>query len=158
MNHSERLLEIYRDKVGTEIGVGPWLRIDQERIDRFAEITGDLQWIHVDPRRAAQESPLGATIAHGFLTLSLLPLLTGSNRPEYFAEHYPGMRRRLNYGLNRVRFPAPVRSGARIRARTRVEQARQAGEGVEVVYLFTIEVEGQEKPACLAEQIFRLYP
>ncbi|MDO3379043.1 MaoC family dehydratase [Geoalkalibacter halelectricus] len=158
MNACDALLQLYEARIGREIAVGPWVPIDQERIDRFAEITGDVQWIHVDPERAGRESPLGTTIAHGFLTLSLLPWLTGSNRPEYFAEHYPGMSRRLNYGLNRVRFPAPVPAGARIRARTRVEQVHAVGAGIEIVYLFTIEVEGQEKPACLAEQIFRLYP
>ncbi|WP_305045550.1 MaoC family dehydratase [Geoalkalibacter sp.] len=158
MTAAEHLLQLYRARLGEEIAVGSWLRIDQERIDRFAAVTGDEQWIHVDPQRAAQQSPLGTTIAHGFLTLSLLPLLTGSNRPDYFAAHYPGMTRRLNYGLNRVRFPAPVPAGARIRARTAVLQAQPVGEGVELTYRFTVEIEGAEKPACIAEQIFHLYP
>lgn len=158
MSAAQRLLDLYRARLGEEIAVGPWMLIDQERIDRFAAVTGDEQWIHVDPARAATDSPLGTTIAHGFLTLSLLPLLTGSNRPDYFAAHYPGMSRRLNYGLNRVRFPAPVPAGARVRARTAVQEARAVGEGVEIVYLFTVDIEGQNKPACIAEQIFRLYP
>ncbi|WP_305041739.1 MaoC family dehydratase [Geoalkalibacter sp.] len=158
MTAAQNLLDLYRARLGREIAVGSWTLMDQDRIDRFAAVTGDEQWIHVDPPRAAAESPLGTTIAHGFLTLSLLPMLTGSNSPDYFAAEYPGMRRRLNYGLNRVRFPAPVRAGARIRARTAVQEARTVGEGVEIVYLFTIDIEGEEKPACIAEQIFRLYP
>lgn len=158
MSAIDDLIDKYRARLGEEIDVGSWLTIEQDRIDRFAGVTGDEQWIHTDPERARVESPFGETIAHGFLTLSLLPKLTGSNSPEYFREHYPGMNRRLNYGLNKVRFPAPVRSGRRVRARTRVKDVSRAGEGMEIVYTFTIEIENEDKPACVAEQVFRLLP
>lgn len=152
------VLEKYRKLVGCEIHVGPWLEIDQARIDAFARVTGDEQWIHTDPQRAAADSPFGTTIAHGFLTLSLLPYLTGSNHPEAFAENYPGMRLRVNYGLNRVRYPAPVRCGARIRARTSVQAVEPVAGGVQIVYLLTVDIDGEPKPACVAEQVMRLFP
>ncbi|MBE0596631.1 MAG: MaoC family dehydratase [Desulfuromonadales bacterium] len=158
MSAIDLLIARYRPKVGCEIAVGPWLQIDQDRIDQFAAVTGDQQWIHTDPARAATDSPLGTTIAHGFLTLSLLPYLTGSNRPDYFSAHYPGMQRRLNYGLDKVRFPAAVAVGVRIRARTLVLGIETVAGGAQIRYRFTIEIEGEEKPACIAEQIFRLYP
>ena len=145
-------------QLGTETHVGPWLRIDQERIDRFAEVTGDQQWIHIDPQRAAAESPYGTTVAHGYLTLSLLPLLTESNHPDFFSRNYPGMSYRVNYGLDRVRFPAPVKAGAQIRARTTLQAAREVKNGVEVSYLITVDIEGSDKPACVAEFLARLYP
>lgn len=152
------LVERYRAVRGHEIAVGDWLVIDQERINAFAEATGDLQWIHVDPKRAARESPYKSTIAHGFLTLSLVPFLTQANAPGQFEQNYPGMRMRVNYGLNKVRFPAPVRPGDRIRARTTVLDASPVGEGVEIIYLITVEIEGHPKPACVAEQVVRVYP
>lgn len=154
----DELIAFLRPKFGTEISVGPWLKIDQERIDRFAEVTGDVQWIHTDPQRAAKESPYGTTVAHGFLTLSLLPYLTQSNHPDFFQENYPGMKMRVNYGLNRVRFPAPVRVGARLRAHTELLAADTAGEGVQVLYRMIVEIEGQSKPACVAEFVARVYP
>ena len=152
------LVEKLRPQFGQEIEVGDWLTIDQQRIDQFAEVTGDRQWIHTDPQRAAKESPYGRTVAHGFLTLSLLPFLTASNSPEYLAEHFPGMRLRVNYGLNRIRYPHPVLCGDRVRARTTLVEARPAGDGVEVSYLFTVEIEGKEKPGLVAEQLVRVYP
>ena len=152
------LLERYRGDSGREIAVGEWLTIDQQRIDAFAEATGDLQWIHVDPQRAALESPYQSTVAHGFLTLSLLPLLTRANAEGQFERNYPGMRLRVNYGLNKVRFPAPVRPGDRVRARTTVLGAEAAGDGVEIAYRLTVEIDGQDKPACVAEQLVRVYP
>lgn len=148
----------YRERIGSEVHVGGWLTIDQERIDAFAAATGDLQWIHTDPGRAAVESPYGATVAHGFLTLSLLPLLTESNAPGMFERNYPGMRLRVNYGLDRVRFPAPVVCGARIRARTVVTGVEEVSGGVQIACRITVEIEGESKPACVAEQLFRLYP
>ncbi len=154
----EALEKLYLERCGRELEVGPWLTIDQERIERFAAVTGDEQWIHLDVERASREAPGGRTIAHGFLTLSLLPYLTGSNTPEYFARHYPGMTRRLNYGLNKVRFPAPVPNGARIRSHTTVQEVSRVEGGLQIIYLFTIEIEGGSKPACVAEQIFRLFP
>ena len=155
---SRNSIEFLEEKLGTEIHVGPWLAIDQERINRFAEVTGDLQWIHIDPERAGRESPYGATIAHGYLTLSLLPFLTESNHPDFFQKNYPGMRMRLNYGLNRVRFPSPVRAGSRIRARTVLKELEPAAEGVQFTYLITVEIEGSDKPACVAEFLARVYP
>lgn len=158
MSAAAELIAYYRPIVGSEIHVGPWLLIDQARIDAFAAATGDLQWIHTDAERAAAESPYGTTIAHGYLTLSLLPLLTESNAPGFFEQNYPGMRLRVNYGLNRVRFPAPVRCGARIRARSVVQAVEQAGDGVQFTYLITVEIEGGDKPACVAEFLARVYP
>jgi len=158
MTVQEELVNKYRALIGQEIHVGPWLEIDQPRIDAFARVTGDEQWIHVDPERAAKESPYATTIAHGFLTLSLLPRLTQSNHPDFFASNYPGMRLRVNYGLNRVRYPEAVLCGAKIRARTAVQAVAEVGEGVEIVYRLTVEIEGKEKPACVAEQVMRVYP
>jgi len=158
MSAAEQLLALYQQQKGREIAVGEWLLIDQARIDAFAQATGDLQWIHIDPQRAAVESPYKSTIAHGFLTLSLLPLLTQANAPGQFEKNYPGMRLRVNYGLNKVRFPAPVKPGDRLRARTTVQDATMAGNGVEIIYLLTVEIEGADKPACVAEQVVRVYP
>ncbi|BCR04561.1 MaoC family dehydratase [Desulfuromonas versatilis] len=158
MSAADRLIEHYRPLIGSEIHVGPWLEITQERIDRFAEVTGDLQWIHTDPERAAAESPYRATIAHGYLTLSLLPYLTESNHPDFFDKSYPGMRLRVNYGLDRLRFPAPVLVGSKIRAHTLVKGTEKIGEAVQFTYLITVEIDGGEKPACVAEFLARVYP
>ena len=158
MSAAKDLITNYKSRIGCEIHCGPWLEIDQQRIDAFAAATGDLQWIHTDPERAARESPYGATIAHGYLTLSLLPYLTESNAPGFFERSYPGMRLRLNYGLNRVRFPAPVPAGSRIRARTTLKELEQISEAVQFTYLITVEIEGNQKPACVAEFLARVYP
>jgi acyl dehydratase len=158
MSAAEQLLALYQQQKGKEIAVGEWLLIEQSRIDAFARATGDLQWIHIDPERAAQESPYKSTIAHGFLTLSLLPFLTQANAEGQFEKNYPGMRLRVNYGLNKVRFPAPVKPGDRLRARTMVQDASMAGNGIEIIYLLTIDIEENDKPACVAEQVIRVYP
>lgn len=158
MSAQQELLTQYLQLKGSEITVGDWLLVEQARIDAFAQATGDLQWIHIDPARASAESPYKSTIAHGFLTLSLLPLLTQANAPGQFEKNYPGMKLRLNYGLNKVRFPAPVKPGDRLRARTSVMAAQAAGSGVEIIYLLTIEIYGSDKPACVAEQVVRVYP
>jgi acyl dehydratase len=138
---------------GTEdsrVGLGDWLEITQDMIDRFADLTGDHQWIHVDVERA-QDGPYGATIAHGFLTLALVAQLSRSHRPRP-----PGTTVAVNYGLNRVRFPAPVRVGWRVRARTSPLDVTQVDERVvEVVYEITVEIAGAAKPACVAEMICR---
>jgi len=152
------LLNFMRPQIGEEIHVGEWLEIDQSRIDRFAAVTGDEQWIHIDPDRAAKESPYGTTVAHGFLTLSLLPFLTQSNHPDYFRTNYPGMKYRVNMGVNRVRFPAPVLVGSKIRAKTLLQSVEAVGGAVQVIYQFTVEIEGQEKPACVAESVVRVFP
>jgi len=158
MGAIRKLREFLSPQLEQEIHVGPWLQIDQQRIDAFAAATGDQQWIHTDPQRAASESPYGGTIAHGYLTLSLLPYLTQSNQPEFFEKNYPGMSYRVNYGLNKVRFPAPVKCGARVRARTRIESVEEVRDGVQIGYRLTVEIEGGEKPACVAEYLARVYP
>ncbi len=157
MSAVDELVAKYQELLGQEIHVGPWLEIDQQRIDAFAKVTGDEQWVHIDAQRAAQESPYGTTIAHGFLTLSLLPYLTQSNHPDFFSDNYPGMRLRVNYGLNKVRFPAPVLCGAKIRARTTVKSVEAVRNGVQIIYALTVEIEGVGKPACVVEQVLQLY-
>jgi len=151
-------LNFMQPQLGQEVHVGPWLEIDQQRIDQFAAVTGDQQWIHIDPARAKKGSPYGSTIAHGYLTLSLFPLLTESNHPDFFQNNYPGMKYRINYGLNRVRFPAPVKVGACIRARTTIKSVEEVKNAVQICYLMTIEIGGEDKPACSAEFLARLYP
>jgi acyl dehydratase len=158
MSAVDALVGHYLSKIGVEIHCGSWLDITQERIDAFAAATGDLQWIHTDPERAAEESPYGSTIAHGYLTLSLLPYLTESNAPGFFERNYPGMRLRLNYGVDRVRFPAPVPVGSRVRARTTVTKVEKIGDAVQFTYLITVELDGNDKPACVAEFLARVYP
>ena len=138
-------------EVGREIAVSDWITIDQQRIDRFAEATGDHQWIHVDPERAAK-GPFGATVAHGFLTLSLLPLLTAG------AFRIEDTKMGINYGLNRVRFPAPVRVGSRLRGRFKLLSCEAIeGNGAQMVVEVTIEIEGEAKPACVAESVARRF-
>ena len=128
-----------------QVGVSDWLTIDQERIDRFAECTGDFQWIHVDAERA-KDGPYGATVAHGFLTLSLIPVLAKS----VWAEQ-TGIKASFNYGLNRVRFAAPVRCGDRIRDHIGLSAIEDRGDGRKLLTMdHTIEIEGQEKPALVA--------
>ena len=142
-----------KDFVGREISVTDWLTITQERINLFAEATEDRQWIHLDRERAEKESPFKTTIAHGFLTLSLV-----AHFMQQAIKVQSGLRLAVNYGLNRVRFTAPVRSGARIRARIAVLSFKEiAGEAVEVIYAVTIEAEDSEKPCCVAESIVRYY-
>jgi acyl dehydratase len=134
-----------RAKVGTEISLSDWLEVDQARIDAFAEVTGDHQWIHVDRERAA-EGPFGTTIAHGFLTLSLLPVLSGQ---AWLA--LPGVLGALNYGLDRVRFLTPVKCGARVRNRVRMVSLEDKGPGRTLITNeSTMEIEGESKPAMVA--------
>ena len=138
--------------VGREIATTGWLPVTQERIRQFAEATGDHQWIHVDPERAQRESPYGAAIAHGFLTLSLMSHFMRE------AIQLPGnVRQTINYGLNRVRFPAPVRAGEKIRARVRLESCKELPDSVEAIFNITIETEGAGKPCCAAEWILRYF-
>ncbi len=140
--------------VGQELGVGPWLEMTQERVDAFADVTGDYQYIHVDPERAAK-TPFGGTIAHGFLTLSLLPLL-GREREGIRVDLRPKMG--LNYGLNRVRFVAPVCVGNRIRLRTRLLAVDEVAPSVyQLTQQQTVEIEGEARPAMVAESIGRAY-
>ena len=136
---------------GRELATSDWFALTQEHIARFAEATEDRQWIHTDARRAEKESPFGAAVAHGFLTLSLL-----SHLMEH-AIRVRDARLAINYGLNRVRFPAPVRAGSRVRARFTLQSSREAGGAVEAVWGVVVEIEGGEKPGCVAEWIVRYY-
>jgi acyl dehydratase len=138
-------------QVGDEFGPSQWLEIDQDRINRFAEATDDPQWIHVDPERAA-EGPFGTTIAHGFLTLSLLVRFWYEVGPAF--EDY---RMGINYGVNKVRFPAPVPVGSRLRGRFTVADLEEIDGGIQVTLAGVAEREGEEKPVCAAELVFRQY-
>ncbi|HEY4351683.1 MAG TPA: MaoC family dehydratase [Paraburkholderia sp.] len=140
-----------RALIGAAPRVSAWVEIDQASVDRFAEATGDRQWIHVDPQRAQRESPFGGPIAHGFLTLSLIPVLLERTLP--FAQ-----RLGVNYGLNRVRFTAPLPVGSQVRASFAVASATDAEQGgVQVVWNVTLERQGSERPVCVAEFITRHY-
>jgi acyl dehydratase len=139
-----------RSLVGQEIGVSDWLAVDQDRINLFADATGDHQWIHVDPARAA-DGPFGATIAHGYLTLALLPPLMAN------VFEVTGKRMGVNYGLNKVRFPAPLPVDSLVRVRLGIAAVEDVPGGVQVVWLATVERQGGDKPVCVAESITRLY-
>ncbi|WP_406237480.1 MaoC family dehydratase [Nocardia sp. NBC_01009] len=141
-------MESLRKAAGTELGVSRWVEIGQDRINAFAEATEDRQWIHVDPERAAT-GPFGTTVAHGYLTLSLLPPIMADLMVVTDAAA------RLNYGLNTVRFPAPVPAGSRIRGRARIVSVEEVRGGLQAVVRVTIEREGGDKPACVAEYIVR---
>lgn len=136
--------------VGQELGVSDWLEITQDRVNRFADATGDHQWIHIDVERATKE--LGAPIAHGFLVVSLIPML-GKN-----VITYKGVSRGINYGSNKVRFTNMVPVGSRIRMRVKMLSCEQRGGAYQIINQCTIEVEGQERPACVAENIGLMYP
>jgi acyl dehydratase len=140
------------NRVGEEIAVSNWMEVTQARINQFADATGDHQWIHVDPVRAAAELPSKTTIAHGFLTLSLLSTLIRESIT------FTGLRMAINYGLNRVRFVSPVPSGSRIRARITLQAADAVTGGFQVTWQVTVEREGGDKPACVADWIVRYYP
>lgn len=144
-------LEALAARVGQEIVVSDWLEITQERINAFADATGDHQWIHVDPQRARRESPFGATVAHGFLTMSLLSWFT--NESIEFGNTKMG----VNYGCNRLRFTAPVKSGSRLRARFGLKACEPIEGGVQLVWDIRMECEGESKPALIAEWLTRRY-
>jgi acyl dehydratase len=135
--------------VGKELGASAWHEITQERVNAFADVTGDHQWIHVDPERAAA-GPFGGTIAHGYLTLSMLPALMSE------VWRVEGVRMGINYGLNRVRFPSPVPVGSRVRVVGRLQEISPVEGGVQGVVEATVELEGGAKPAAVAETVFRL--
>jgi acyl dehydratase len=134
---------------GEELGTSDWVEITQDRVDRFAEATGDHQWIHVDVEKA-QKGPFGGTIAHGYLTLSLVPWL-GS---QVFSLETPGAK--LNYGVNKVRFPSPVPVGSRVRAKVAVDQVADVPAGKQLTMKYVVEIEGHDKPACVAETVVLL--
>jgi acyl dehydratase len=135
--------------VGADLGTSDWFEIDQDRIDLFADATDDHQWIHVDQSRAA-EGPFGGTIAHGYLTVSLIPALSKT----IFSVETDGPR--LNYGLNKVRFPNPVKVGSRVRAQATLAELVDVAAGKQLVVRYTIEIEGEDKPACVAETVVLL--
>jgi acyl dehydratase len=151
----EAVLSELQSQVGQETLITDWVDIDQQRVNLFADATGDHQWIHVDAERATRESPYKAPIAHGFLTLSLLPMLTSRGIGDQ--PGYPGVKLSVNYGLNRVRFPAPVRVGSRIRARSTLQEVTEVSGGLQIVRVVTVDVEGEDKPACVAETVSRMY-
>src|SRR5690349_7970662 len=138
-----------RAAVGEQLGWTDWLQVDQKRVDAFADATGDHQWIHVDPERAAK-GPFGKTIAHGFMTLALLPRL------QHQMYTVNGIKLAINYGLNKVRFPAPVPVGSRVRAKSSLVDVEDLGNGAtQATVSTTVEVEGSDKPACVAESVVR---
>ena len=142
-------LDDLRAAVGRDLGTSDWVEITQDRVDTFAEATGDHQWIHVDVERARRESPFGGPIAHGYLTLSL----TNQLLPEVVEVR--GVSSGVNYGANKVRFPAPVPVGARVRANVRLDAADDVPGGVQTTMTITVEVEGGAKPACVVESLSR---
>ncbi|HKV04848.1 MAG TPA: MaoC family dehydratase [Candidatus Acidoferrales bacterium] len=140
------------DLVGREIAVTDWFTVTQERIGQFAEATEDRQWIHLDRERAQRESPYGTTIAHGFLTLALT-----SHLMKQAIQIRSGVRMAINYGLNRVRFPAAVRADSKIRARVSLLSAKDVSGAIEAVFSITMEGQGSDKPCCVAECVARYY-
>ena len=147
------VFETPNDMLGTEgqtLGTSEWMEIDQDRVNMFADATGDHQWIHVN-KEMAEQSPFGTTIAHGFLTLSLLPMLM----KETYTINKVAMG--INYGCNKVRFIKPVKVGSRVRGTSEVVSVEEAGGGIQLVVKATIEIEGEEKPACVAETVTRLF-
>jgi len=139
-----------KNLLGEEIAVSDWVTVTQERINKFAEATGDFQWIHVDVERA-QASPLKSTIAHGYLTLSLIAMFSAE------CVHMPSVKMSLNYGTNKVRFTSPVPAGSRVRGRFTLKELQDLPGGMQVTMLATVEIEGFDKPACVAEVISRRY-
>ena len=150
ITHIESVAKL-RDYVGRDVAVSDWIEVSQERINQFAEATDDRQWIHVDAERAARESPFKETIAHGFLTLSLLSEL-GKR-----AMSVGGVRMGINYGLDRVRFVSPVPAGSRIRGRFTLSALADISGGMQVTWKVTVEREGGDKPSCMAEWLVRYY-
>ena len=144
-------LEELAAKVGQEVVVSDWLEVTQERIDQFADATGDHQWIHVDVERARRESPFGTTIAHGFLTLSLLSHFLNNSL------EFGNSKMGVNYGCNRLRFTAPVKSGSRLRARLKLKEFQRIAGGVQMIWDVAMECDGHEKPVLVAEWVGRRY-
>ena len=140
----------FREKIGQHLGNSPWHEVTQEQINAFADATGDHQWIHVDVERAKQ-GPFGAPIAHGYLTLSLGPALL----PQVL--HVDGISMGVNYGLNKLRFPSPVVVGSRVRLSATLDSVEDVAGGVQATIGLTFEIEGKDKPACVAEAVFRYY-
>jgi acyl dehydratase len=156
MSHAADALARFEKLVGSEEGVGEWFAVDQHRIDLFADATLDRQFIHVDPEKSAKLSPYKVTIAHGFLTLSLIPYL-GGKIPPPDPKAYQGIVMGVNYGLEKVRFPSPVKVGSKVRARRALASVEQkAPNTLQLKQIVTIEIDGEPKPACVAETLTRL--
>ena len=156
MGHASAALDLWNKHVGSEEGVGEWFTIDQSRINAFADATLDHQFIHVDPEKAAKLSPYKVTIAHGFLTLSLIPHL-GGKIPPIEPSAYQGIVMGVNYGLDKVRFPSPVKVGSKLRARRELLAADLvAPNTIQLKQRVTVEIDGEAKPACVAETLSRL--
>lgn len=154
MSTAVSTIEDLKALIGQEVRLGPWYDVTQERVNAFADATGDHQFIHVDPERAAK-TPFGGTIAHGFFTLSLIVSLGEGG--EGMQMNLP-IRMGVNYGLNRVRFPAPVRVGKRVRLHSKLQSVEEVAPGIlQLIYENTVEIEGESKPGCVAESIIRLY-
>lgn len=144
-------IEALNDLVGQEVAVSNWIEVTQKQVNLFAEATGDHQWIHVDVERSKRELPMGGTVAHGFLTLALLPQIMGASIS------MGNVRMLLNYGLNRVRFPAPLPVGSKVRGRIVIQSVEEIPGGAQVIWEVTMEREGGDKPVCVAEFIVRRY-
>ena len=140
-----------KSHIGEEVAFSDWIKIEQSQINSFADSTNDHQWIHTDETRANKESPYGSTIAHGFLTLSLIPSFLES------CIQYPFSKTSINYGLNKVRFPSPVRVNSLVRGRFQIKEIHDIEGGVQIEWLMTIDIQGVEKPACVADMLIRLY-
>lgn len=151
---AETMRQLLLSQLDTVVYVGDWMTVDQHRINQFAEITEDRQWIHTDPERAAEESPFKAAIAHGFLTLSLIPRLTNSLDPDN--PPYKGAKMVVNMGLNRVRFPYPLKAGTRVRGSKKIVDVKIVQRGLEVTEEITVEIEKMRRPACVAQTVIRL--
>ena len=155
MSHKASALADLQSKIDQETHLSDWYTVTQEKINLFAEATGDHQWIHTDPERAKAQSPYGTTIAHGYMTLSLIVMLTDSVDPDN--PPYPGVVMGINYGCNKVRFPNPVAVNSQIRSHTVPISVEEKGNALQIVNKVTIEIEGVQKPACVAETVSRLY-
>ena len=151
MKHEISSFEDFKALEGLEVGVSDWLEVTQQQIDRFADLTGDFQWIHVDVERAKRDLPGGKTIAHGYLVLSLTPRMTADFL------NFTNLERAINYGVNKVRFMNMVPVGCRIRARSAVKQIRKRSDAVQVMGQTTVEIEGETKPACVIETVSFFY-
>ncbi|MCK5819447.1 MAG: MaoC family dehydratase [Psychromonas sp.] len=149
------LFEELQSKIGEEVHVGEWMEITQTLINEFAQVTDDHQWLHTDVVRSEKDSPFKTTIAHGFLTLSLLPKLTESVSPDKSA--YPYAKMTVNYGLNKVRFPYPVKAGSTIRAHSRLIKVTPLKRGLQIEKEISVEIKNTRRPACVAESIVRIY-
>ena len=151
----EAVLKELQGKIGQTMHTSPWVEITQDKINAFADATDDHQWIHIDAERAAKDSPYGATIAHGYLTLSLYPGLrdmVSEDRPVF-----PGVKQVINYGIDKLRFPNAVKVGSRVRAVCNLVSIEEVKGGLQMVERYTAEIENEERPACVAELVMRMY-